>query len=386
MTSADLGYNALQQKTLIELGLTPKLITQPHIWDGRYGAAPTSSSSGLDTTGAARIKAGVTLRKTPGRQRAALRVDTAQAGDTIGFVVGSHGLDTVTGYDSAPDAAAALKAALEADATFTDDLGGTASIPTNKTNAILIEIDGLESITVGGAVQGAARVAAWAEASWCLWRVWGRLRGTDLWCPLPGVPAQYTTEDVGLVDCGAAAAGCDRIAIQVIAADGLVVAWVAPGGRDDQATEITEATAANLEEREGKLYDFPLATATNPPQGTQANALLLSSAQIAAIGSERPVGLGRIITTQGRVTLTDAGGTVLAANPRRRGFFCRNLSGADPYYRATKTASVSAATTNDLPVKPDEIDTDSGPDCPHGAILGITDTGKSVVVWREEWE
>lgn len=376
------GYPVVEEKLLKELGRTPQLTPQGWVWDGRYGAPPAAATEGVVTDGAARAKVGVTLRKTLGRQRAVLRIDTAQAGDTYGLVMnGGSSLATVTGYDSAPDVVEALKTALEADSDFTD-IGGTCEIPTSREGVLIAEVDvkddrTLHTFVVGGSVQGATRAAAVAEASWCVWRVWGRLRGSEVYGPI--TEARFTTEPSAILDLGDEAAGYDRLFVEIIASDGAVYGWVAPGARDDRATETTETITKALADHEAGLVNFPLADATDAPQGHLATASPLSVEQAAALAGHRA---GLTVKTQGVVTLTTSSAPLLPFNPRRQGYACINLDSAASYYRAWKTSAVSAATTSHLPIKAGYLDAGGNV---VNALLGITASG-TVDVWVEEYE
>lgn len=379
MTTGDVGYAELKEKTMRELGRTPRFTAQDWVWDDRYASAPSSSDDGVDTEGAARARVGVVLRKTPGRQRAVVRVDTAQGADTLGIKIGSTTPDTVTGQTSSTAAVTALKAAIDADADFNaGSLNGTSEVPDTQTDALLIEVDGLQAITVGTGVQGQPRVACVAEAQWCLWRPWGRVRGTSFWMPIG--EARYTTDDVGVYELGEAAAGYDRLAVEIISCDGACYGWVAAGDRDDDAAAVLEAVTKALAAHELKLYQFPLASASNPVQGTREAAIPLAAATAKKLASDRA---GKTVVYQGMIAVDDGGTTLRPANPRRAGFACYNTSSADPYYRAWQTASKAAATTSDLPVDPGNLD--AGGDIING-ILAIADTGKTVNVWVEEYE
>lgn len=375
----DLDYDAIRKKVLTELGATPQLTVGAPVWDSRFGTVPTLANDGVATQGAIRAKVGVRLRQTPGRLRAVLRVDTAQAADTIGIRIGGAAQATTTGHDAAADAVAALKTALDGAASFADTLNGTATIGGTNNTSLLVEVDGEPDVELGSGVQGAPRVSAVAEARWCLWRVWGRLRGVNVWAPLPGLAPQRTDDVVALVDIDCA--GYDQLAVEVIASDGVVLPLVAPGISDEQSAEAASASAKSLGEAEAAFASaFSLGSAAVTVEGHLATADQLAAGQLASLGTG---GEGLVCVRQERVTVTDAGATLMSFSPRRREFVCLNLSSDDPYYRAWILDGKTTATTSDCRVAPDGVD-QGGSVC-HG-VHAIADTGKTVNVWVEEYE
>lgn len=267
---AALTWDLLQEIAVLRAGRSP--VVGPHQIDGGAAAtgawvfegatpAPTLATDGIDTRDKISALMGVRLRQSAAVRRAWLRVDNADVGELYGCAFGAgsdiHDTKTVAGVAGDPAATvAALKALLDADADFAN-WQGTASLVAGQANVLLYEFGTPTPIFINAATQAVSPFQSLAaEASQCVWRVWGMPIGTTLWAPLLDLTFGTfdTPVDLRPIDCR----GFDRLYLQVVRADGAVLPLQGVRVRDDRRDTALTDSAALLEQADDTdLFSFP---------------------------------------------------------------------------------------------------------------------------------
>lgn len=369
-----IGYELVKELAVRRQGRSPVLTPQGWVYSSAsLNGAPVETTDGVDVTGAVVALVAVRLRSDPAKQKAWLRLDTLQVA-TYGLVVGGVEVGGVVNGASLEATATAQKDNLNASPTFATNLGGVASIDANHPTVVQYEIDitkeGLKTFTQGGTYATTAASSV-AEATEVIWRLWGLPVDRDVWHALGEVPVQHTRFDAAaslLVACGP----YRRLYIEVLGTDGAVLLSVGPCGVDGfTEDQVTGANTAYIA-AEDDVYDFETTEKGTTGLGTRLNEVESGSA--------------RRITRQAMVSVATSSTELLAANPRRKGFFLRNTDSAGTIYTVWAAGSVSAAATTHLPVNAGGIRTQQGPDTPGDQLLAIADVSGPYDVWVEEWE
>lgn len=365
-STTEIGYELIKELSVLAQGRTPILAPQGWAYGGA-GSPPSSTGDGVDVEDAIVALVGVRLRQSVDRWRSYFRVDVATVGQSYGIAFGAA-LTTVTFVAAtavAADIIAGLKAALEADGTFTG-AGGQCALVAGQASLLEVSFPAATSVAKAGTGTGSLV----QEADQVAWRLWELPLGHDQWAVAGEFRSRVTRDAYELVP--VRAAGRRRLYIEVLDADGAVLQLVAPGRRDDRADTLLEDSATQLATALGNLYQFPLTI-----DGGLAFAENLD-------GQVEVEGLAVPLIRQELVAV-GLGGTdeLLPFRPHRNGYLIRNL-GAGAIYRRWVKGGVAAATDADLELASKEVDTRSGK-VPREAMVAIADAGGPYNVWVEEW-
>lgn len=325
--------------------------------------APSNVNAGVDVSvggGTLLAQVGLRLQRSPSSFRSWYRVDNAGGGDYgVQFGTVADGFKvSVPDAGTPPATAAALLAALEADANFAA-IGGTVAV--NASNSSLLELSTTSRVGVRVGVnglEGSPNASAVCEATFCRWRLWALFKhkttGGDYrqWAVV-GAPMRRSDEPLRLQP--ESTAGIERLAVEVLAADGAVLPIIGPAPREDYTTALRDDAAKMFDNADAAVATFP------------------STMQGAGITAD--------VFTQGRVMCEPTGTLLLAANPFRSGFVVRN-EGLDPVVVSWISAGEESPSLQKLTLNAGEIRIQNG--APRAALVGIS-TLSPVEVYVEEW-
>lgn len=235
-------------------GREPVFLHQPYVTSGAADP-PSSAGAGCDVSlhgGAIFGFVGVRLRKNAGRWTAWLNIHNPDAAIEYGFTVtlAGGGGYTVTSGGGSTDVDEIIEeviAQAEAQANFTGNGGSAVRLGTSSVIELSWDEDTRPaSALVGtGGVGGTDYQALTPEADNARWALWGYRSDSGRWHRLD-VGEQADNAALGARLIQARFNGFDRIAVQVIQADGAVLPWVAPCYLDDQADTYIQAASSAL--------------------------------------------------------------------------------------------------------------------------------------------
>lgn len=254
----ELAYSLIKEIAVLRAGRTPVVEPQGWVWQGA-GASPKALAEGVEVDGALVAWAGVRLRRDAVLHQAWLRIDQVDPAQFYGptFLAPLHQRSAVlvAGGASIVTTRDALIAALEAD----PDFDGTVGAVENQDGVVALSSATpwryrLDGVTSGANTQALAPYQSLAlEASRCVWRVWGLPRNLDRWVPLTAPRLSYEAAEVLKLD----VAGLRRIYVEVLEADGEVLALAGPCLLEGHEDIAVEQAANSMESMEELLYSFP---------------------------------------------------------------------------------------------------------------------------------
>lgn len=216
-------FETVNRLATLVVGRRPEWTTQPTLT-----APPDAPTAGVPLLDRARCLVSVALREAPARRTARVRITAADAATTYTITVDGHAVP-ITGESDVEDVASALKTALEADV----DVAALVTVSIESTGGVadtlvLRGISADDYTITAAAASGTGTLTLVADATTVTVRVWGLARGAGApaWTMLRGgdwgeLDARGVIERL---DC----AGLERVAVQLVDADGAVTVAIGP--------------------------------------------------------------------------------------------------------------------------------------------------------------
>lgn len=389
--SSPIGYEEIKQVSLLTQARARPLRYDQWVLTGDRDTTvvdppPSAPGDGIDVTDA--IRGWIGARLSPGTltRRMWLKIHAGDAGETYGvrFLANVPAVFEVTFTGSAdiPTITAGLVSAMNLDASFLA-IGGVASQPAGTTDIVLMTFSGSgfdsdeqfygEFIIGAGSVTGTSFQSLIPEASRVSWQMWGLTQGEGEWAqtdirgggqfPLPLQQACF--------------AGFDRVKVQILEADGVVLPVVGVGVVDPDKTAVVDISDNELDQRETQLLTILPNDYAGKGDNGQDRGTAVSGP--AAARSTR-------IVNQSGVSVGASEVTVMPPRWNRKGFFIRARTTNPDIVRLRWTqanAEVAAPTTTDMPLQPGEILTIAGDLCPGNRMTAVSDSGSNGLnVWE----
>ena len=368
------GLASTKDNVLRRTLLAPDHTFQSWVWshEAADNAArrPSGLSDGVDLLESQVALVGVYLRKKPDVRSTWLRVDVCSSGQTYGLTANGASIGGVAGAADAPATAALIKAEFEGESNFTAINGVATQLSEDDGLDHIVRVDlGVHVEVLIGSGQAKDEYATVVnEASTCLWRVWGLLKGLDTWVIASDAFASSRPMETREVDCSP----YKRIFVEVIAADGAVLPFA--GGGRVPGTIATSWEAAKTKLTQLVSQDFFAWPAGEALEGTTYPTL------------DAPHGeAGPRIHKQVRLAVPTSPGTLQLLSPcaKRTGFVIINDGDAEIRTRWLTPSGAVAASATDRKIPSGNFHYEAG-DVPNYGMVAIAIGDDPGSVWVEE--